>query len=389
MNFASNSTMTRSTLQIDLPQWDNCLLWTALALVSFGIVMVASASIDFAAENYNDPWFFTKRQVTFLSLGIFAGIVVYLLPLKYWHQYSIYLLLLSFLLLVLVLVPGVGKVVNGSRRWLSFGPIGLQASEVAKFCLIIFFASYLTRRAQMVTRLWVSFAIMVTIVGATSLLLLLEPDFGSCVIIAFTLGVMMFVAGVPVIRFLLLSFLGLFCASLLILMSDYRKERMLSFTDPFSDPYEGGYQLVQSLIAFGRGDWFGLGLGNSIQKLFFLPDAHTDFIFAIMAEEFGMVGVTLFIALFSFFIAQIFIIAYTALRRGNLFGGYLSLGVASMLAIQAFVNMGVSSGLLPTKGLTLPFVSYGGSSLTVTCVLLALVFRVQYENNLATAGGVK
>lgn len=366
--------------KIEWPEWNDSLLWTSLVIVSFGIVMVASSSVDFAAANYGDPWFFVKRQVVFLCLGILVGSVIYLLPLHYWQKYSVYLLILGLALLVAVLVPGIGKVVNGSRRWLSFGPIGLQASEVAKFCLIVFFAGYLTRRAQYVTRRWVSFAIMVSIVGFTAILLLMEPDFGSCVIIAFTIGVMMFVAGVPVIRFLLLSFLALFCASLLILMSDYRKERMLLFTDPFSDPYDSGYQLVQSLIAFGRGDWFGLGLGNSIQKLFFLPDAHTDFIFAIIAEEFGMIGVVLFILTFSFFVAQIFKVAFVALRSQKLFGGYLALGVASMLAIQGFVNMGVSSGLLPTKGLTLPFVSYGGSSLTVTCVLLALVFRVQYEN---------
>lgn len=371
---------------LQFPEWNNKLLWSTFAIVSFGIVMVASSSIDFAAATYSDPWFFAKRQFIFLMLGIAAGGVAYLLPLKYWHQYSVYFLILSFSLLVLVLIPGVGKVVNGSRRWLSIGGFGLQASEVAKFCLIIFYASYLTRRAQMVTSMWVSFAIMVSIIGFTAILLLMEPDFGSCVIICFTLGVMMFVAGVPVIRFLLLSFLGVFCASLIILMSDYRKQRLLSFTDPFADPYDGGYQLVQSLIAFGRGEWFGLGLGNSIQKLFFLPDAHTDFIFAIIAEEFGMVGVALFIGVFSFFIAQIFRVAFKALSVGNVFGGYLSLGVGSMLAMQAFVNMGVSSGLLPTKGLTLPFVSYGGSSLTVTCVLLALVFRVQLDSNSAEGG---
>ena len=369
--------------RLQFPEWNNTLVWTSLVIVSFGLVMVSSSSIDFSASTYGDPWFFARRQFIFLCLGIFSGLIVYCMPLKFWHQMSVLFLMLSFTLLILVLIPGIGKVVNGSRRWLSFGPIGVQASEIAKFCLIIFFASYLTRREKLVTRKWVSFAIMVAIVSATSFLLLMEPDFGSCVIIAFTLGVMMFVAGVPIIRFLLLSFLGLFCASLIILMSDYRKERMLSFTDPFSDPWDGGYQLVQSLIAFGRGDWFGLGLGNSIQKLFFLPDAHTDFIFAIIAEEFGMVGVALFVALFSFFIYQIFKIAYKSLSEGRLFGGYLALGISSMLAMQAFVNMGVSSGLLPTKGLTLPFISYGGSSLTVTCVLLALVFRVQLENRLS------
>jgi len=357
----------------------NPLILSVLLLASFGLVMVASSSIDFASDTYGDPWYFVKKQVLFLGLGIVAGTVMLSIPLKYWHVFSVFFLVFGLVLLMLVLVPGVGKVVNGSRRWLSLGPIGVQASEIAKFCLILFFAGYLTRRAELVTHLWVSFSIMVSIIGLTTLLLLLEPDFGASVIICATLGTMMFVAGVPVIRFTLLSVLGLFSASMLVLMEDYRKERMLSFINPFADPYADGYQLVQSLIAFGRGEWFGLGLGNSIQKLFFLPDAHTDFIFAIIAEEFGFIGVILFILLFGFFISQIFKVAIRCFECNKLFGAYLSLGVGTMLTMQAFVNMGVSSGMLPTKGLTLPFISYGGSSLTVTCALVALVLRAEIE----------
>lgn len=304
-----------------------------------------------------------------------------MMPTELLHRFSMLFLLMSFALLLLVLVPGIGKVVNGSRRWLNFGPFGIQASEIAKFCLIVFYASYLTRRANMVNSRWLSFAIMVGIIALTAILLLLEPDFGACVIICFTLGVMMFVAGVPVLRFVLLSVLGVFSASLLVLMSEYRKERLLSFMNPFEDPYDGGYQLVQSLIAFGRGEWFGLGLGNSIQKLFFLPDAHTDFIFAIIAEEFGLLGVVVFIAAYCFFISQILKVAFRAFERGKDFGAYLCLGIAAQLSMQAFINMGVASGLLPTKGLTLPLISYGGSSLVVTCVMLALVFRVQADLN--------
>lgn len=374
-----------NSFYIEKPQWnlsESGLLLSVFLLASFGLVMVSTSSIDFAASTYGDPWYFTKKQFLFLCLGLVAGAIVTMIPLRHWHQYSVYFLILGIGLLVLVLLPGIGKVVNGSRRWLSFGPIGLQASEAAKFCLIIFYASYLTRRAEMVTKRWVAFSIMVGIIGLTTALLLLEPDFGSSVIICVTLGTMMFVAGVPIIRFLLLAFFGGFCASLIILMSDYRRDRLMAYLDPFSDPYEGGYQLVQSLIAFGRGEWFGLGLGNSIQKLFFLPDAHTDFIFAILAEEFGMVGVALFVGLFAYFISRIFKIAFRAFKYDKRFGAYISLGVATMLSAQAFVNMGVSSGLLPTKGLTLPFVSYGGSSLTVTCVLVALVCRTEIENRM-------
>ena len=378
-----NALISHLKMEVYIPSVDNSLLMATCVLASFGLVMVSSSSIDFAAlpTTYNDPWFFVKKQAVFLLLGIMAGAVICTVPTRVWHQFSGYFLVLSFALLVLVLVPGVGKVVNGSRRWLSFGPVGVQASELVKFCLLIFYASYLARRANMVTKRWVSFAIMVGVIMATAFLLLLEPDFGSCVIISFTLGVMMFVAGVPVIRFLLLALLGLFSASLIVLLSEYRKERLMAFTDPFADPYDGGYQLVQSLIAFGRGEWFGLGLGNSIQKLFFLPDAHTDFIFAIIAEETGLVGVALFIGLFTFFISRIIHIAYSALKNCDLFGAYLALGVAAMMAMQGFVNMGVASGLLPTKGLTLPFVSYGGSSIVVSCMLIALVLRVQKENN--------
>ena len=374
----SSSTLSAPTT-LGVPRLDSTLVVSFFLLIGFGLVMVASSSMDFAASGYGDPWYFAKRQLVFLGLGFGLGLLVYNCPLNWWQHYSAYLLVLSIALLILVLIPGVGRVVNGSRRWLSFGAFGVQASEVVKLCLILFYASYLARRAEHVTHRWVSFAILVGIIAVVAALLLLEPDFGSCVILCFTLGIMMFVAGVPIIRFLLLSSFGVFSASLLVMTSEYRQERMLSFLNPFADPYDGGYQLVQSLIAFGRGDWFGLGLGNSIQKLFFLPDAHTDFIFAIIAEEFGLLGVVLFLALFSLFVAAILRTAITSLREGRLFGGYVALGVAALFAVQAFVNMGVASGLLPTKGLTLPFVSYGGSSLTIGCVLMALVLRVHAE----------
>lgn len=360
--------------------FEQALFWTVCALISFGLVFVASSSLDFASENYNDAWYFVRKQSVFLCLGLFAAALCLFIPSGLWERYSVIFLIASFVVLVVVLIPGIGKVVNGSRRWISIGPIGFQASEAAKAGLLIFFASYLSRHRDAVQGKWVTFSIMVSIVGATTVLLLLEPDFGTSVIICFSLGVMMFVAGVPIIRFILLAVLGLFSASLIILGSEYRKERLLSYLNPFADPYDGGYQLVQSLIAFGRGDWAGLGLGNSIQKLFFLPDAHTDFIFAIIAEETGMIGVIAFIALFSFFVFLIFRVAIEALQKERFFGAYLAIGVGTMMAAQAFVNMGVSSGLLPTKGLTLPFVSYGGSSLTIMCITIALVLRVQWEN---------
>lgn len=361
--------------------WDASLLMSLLVLISFGLVMVASSSIDFAASRYDDPWFFIRKQVVFLGIGIIAGLIVCAIPLKEWSKASPLLLALAFALLVAVLIPGIGKVVNGSRRWLSFGSIGFQASEFAKFCLIVFFASYLSRREKYVQGQWQAFAIMVGVIGVSVVLLMAEPDLGSCVVLCFTLGMMMFVAGVPVLRFLLLSLVGLSVFSLILYFSSWRLERLLAFMDPWSRQFDSGYQLVQSLIAFGRGEWFGLGLGNSLQKLFFLPEAHTDFIFAIVAEELGLVGAVALIATYVVFIGRILKLSNLAALRGDSFASYLCLGIACLLGAQAFINMGVASGLLPTKGLTLPFVSYGGSSLSITCVLVALVLRVNKEHS--------
>lgn len=358
---------------------DKVFVISLAALISFGLIMVASSSIDFSAEKYNDPWFFTRKQSIFLCLGFAVGAIAYCIPLYIWDKLSSAFLVLGIFFLCLVLVPGIGKVVNGSQRWLSLGPIGIQASEIAKFCLILFFASYLQRRNQLVKGQWLAFSIMVFVIGLTVLLLMLEPDFGSSVVICLTLGAMMFVAGVPIIRFILLSSFGLVSLSSIAVLSPYRWERLVAFMDPWSRQFDSGYQLVQSLIAFGRGEWFGLGLGNSLQKLFFLPEAHTDFIFAIVAEEFGLIGAACLIAVFCVFIAKIFQFSKQALKKEWLFAGYLCLGIGVMLGVQAFINMGVASGLLPTKGLTLPFISYGGSSLVITCLFVALVMRVKLE----------
>lgn len=358
---------------------DRGLLLSIAALVSIGLVMVASSSVDFASERYGDPWLMLRKQSIFLAMGLVAGFFINMVPTTVWQKYSGLFLCLAIALLILVLVPGIGKVVNGSRRWLSLGPMSMQASELAKFCLIIFFASFLSRRQEAVKGSWSAFFIMIGLIGVVVGLLLLEPDFGSSVVICFTLGAMMFVAGVPLLRFILLASAGVAGFSAIAVLSPYRWERLVAFMDPWSRQFDSGYQLVQSLIAFGRGEWFGLGLGNSLQKLFFLPEAHTDFIFAIYAEEFGLVGAILLIVLFGFFITKIFLLAKQAMKQNQLFSAYLCFGIGTMLAIQAFINMGVASGLLPTKGLTLPFISYGGSSLLITCALVSLVIRVNWE----------
>lgn len=359
--------------------FDWALLLLPLALISIGVVMVASASVDFAAQVYGDPWYFSKRHGIFLLLSLAAGVLVFALPVELWNRYAIVLLLGSAALLVAVLIPGVGKSVNGAQRWLSLGGFSIQASEVAKFSFIVFFASFLSRRTGEFQNRWPAFFKLIGILAAFVLLLLLEPDFGSAVVMCITAGAMMFAAGVPIIRFALLALVGIVGLALLAVLSPYRWQRLVTFLDPWAEQFASGYQLVQSLIAFGRGEWLGLGLGNSLQKLFFLPEAHTDFIFAIVAEEFGLLGAALLIALFAALVARILVLAYRAKQAERYFIAYAAIGASMLFAAQAFINMGVASGLLPTKGLTLPFISAGGSSLIVSCALVALLARMDWE----------
>ncbi|WP_019604398.1 putative lipid II flippase FtsW [Teredinibacter turnerae] len=370
-----------ASISVENTTMDRSLIVAAGLLLSVGMVMVASSSMDFAFATYGDPWFFVKKQCLFLCVGILGGAIIASVPTDIWQKYASVLLLVGLILLLAVLVPGIGKVVNGSRRWLDLGPVGIQASELAKFCFIIYFASYLARKNEEVKARWAGFFKMVMLLGLAAVLLLLEPDFGSAVVLSMTLSCMMFVAGIPVFRFAIIALFGLASMFSLAYLSPYRWERIVAFMDPWSRQFDSGYQLVQSLIAFGRGEWFGAGLGNSLQKLFFLPEAHTDFIFAIYAEEFGFVGAILLVLLYGFFVWRMVALARVALNRQKLFSGFLVFGIAGMFAIQAFINMGVASGLLPTKGLTLPLISYGGSSLLICCLLIALVFRVSWEES--------
>ncbi len=364
---------------VNIERHDYWLLLFVAAVVSFGVVMVASASIDFSADKFSDPWYYTRKHVIFLSLGLLMAFLVFNVPVTYWNRYSIVLLFAALILLSVTIVPGIGIEVNGSRRWLRFGPIGFQSSEVAKLCFIIFFASFLSRKTNEFQQGWNAFFILIGIVLAFIGLLLAEPDFGSAVVICFIGGMMMFLAGVPIIRFILLILVTLVSLAMVAIVSPYRLQRLQTFIDPFAVQYEGGYQLVQSLIGFGRGEWFGLGLGNSLQKLFFLPEAHTDFIFAIVAEEFGFIGAIVLVLCFIGIVWRIINIAMIARRLNQLFCSFYAIGVASLISAQVFINMGVASGLLPTKGLTLPFISAGGSSLVITCVLFAIIFRIDWE----------
>ena len=362
-----------------LSLYDRSYLIGLLLLVSIGVILVFASSVDFAAERYGSELFFVKKQLVFIALGISVSAFVLVIPIRYWSKYSILLLIVGLMVLAVVLVPGIGKVVNGSRRWLPLGPFSMQASELAKICFILFFASYLDKHAQKIKQNWAQFFILVAIVGAIALLLLLEPDFGSAVVISVTLGLMMFIGGVPFLRFLLITLIGVSALAYLAVSSEYRWERIIAFLDPWTHRFGDGYQLVQSLMAFGSGGFFGKGIGESVQKTLFLPESHTDFIFAVFVEEFGFVSAVGLIALVCFLIYKMLKLAHDCLLMNKRFEAYVCIGVASVIALQSFLNMGVASGLLPTKGLTFPFISYGGSSLLITFVLAALTVRIQWE----------
>lgn len=357
--------------------WTLFCLW--FALMSIGLIMVSSASVSFAAAIYQDAWFFGKRHFVYMILGLMLAMLVVCVPMSVWQKYSGHLLLIAMFLLVIVLIPGIGKKVNGSQRWFSLGLINVQVSEIAKFCAVVFFASFFARRYQELHFGWQGFLKPLMVVGVLAGLLLLEPDFGATVVLAGTVFAMMFIAGVKILHFLLLILVGVGSFVLLAIFSEYRMKRLITFLDPWADQFDSGYQLTQSLIGFGRGEWFGLGLGNSLQKLFFLPEAHTDFIFAIIAEEFGLIGAIIVIGLFATLIWRVINVAKNNLVAGKMFTALACFGVGILFALQVFINIGVASGLLPTKGLTLPFISYGGSSLLICCVLVAFVMRAHWE----------
>ena len=291
------------------------------------------------------------------------------------------LLIFALFLLVLVLLPGVGKTVNGSTRWLPLGVINLQVSELVKLFLFIYVAGYLVRHGDAVRRSMIGFLKPMVMVGLAGLLLLMEPDFGAVVVIMGTVLGMTFLAGVRFIQFISFVFIFACAALLLVVTSPYRMQRLTSFANPWADPFDSGFQLTQSLIAIGNGGWFGTGLGGSVQKLFYLPESHTDFLFAVLSEELGFIGVTFVVMLYSILFFRSLKIAANAEEAGNYFSAYLAYGIGIWLSMQAIINMGVNVGLLPTKGLTLPLMSYGGSSLIVCCMAIGLLLRINYETN--------
>ncbi|HEY3488453.1 MAG TPA: putative lipid II flippase FtsW [Gammaproteobacteria bacterium] len=368
---------------------DVTLLLSVVFLLSLGLVMVTSASIDISDKQFADPFYYAKRHLIYMVCGIAAAIVVYRIRLVHWEKSGAALAMFALFLLVLVLIPGFGRTVNGATRWLELGVIGLQVAEFARLFLLIYLAGYLVRRGQEVRATVMGFIKPLAVLGAACLLILMQPDFGSAVVLLLTALGVMFLAGV---RFW--QFTALLCAmtallSLLALSSPYRLQRLTTFLNPWADPFDTGFQLTQSLIAFGSGSWTGVGLGGSVQKLFYLPEAHNDFLLAILGEELGMFGVWAVLLLFALLAWRGMSIGSAAEKNGYKFGAYLAYGLTLWIAIQAMINTGVSMGLLPTKGLTLPLVSSGGSSLLVMCIAIGLLLRVHLEVTLAQAHALK
>jgi len=355
-------------------------LLAALALITcIGLIMVGSASVAVADRLTGEPMYFFYRQAIYALLGLVAGFVVLHVPLSVWRANTFTLLGAGLFMLVLVLVPGIGHSVNGARRWIDLGPVAMQASEPARLFLILYVAGYAARRqVELATTLGGLLRPMGFMILA-SVLLLGEPDFGAAAILCTVAGMILFLAGARLSYLVVIGGAAAGAVVFLVLSSPYRLARLVSFADPWAHPYASGFQLTQSLIAIGRGQVGGVGLGNSVQKLLYLPETHTDFLFAIYAEEFGLIGSLVLIGLFAIVVWRGFVIGRRAIDNGQLFGGFVAYGLSGWLALQAFVNIAVNMGMLPTKGLTLPLMSYGGSSLVIMCVLCALLLRVDLE----------
>tara|TARA_R110002074_G_scaffold101499_3_gene219121 strand:- start:3495 stop:4655 length:1161 start_codon:yes stop_codon:yes gene_type:complete len=354
------------------------LVITSVALLIIGVVMISSASMDMAVETLGNGYHYVIRQLMFAVMGSMLALVAVNVPVAWWERSGWLLLGIGLLVLVLVLTP-LGRTVNGSTRWIPFGLFNVQVSEVAKLCLIAYLAGYVVRRRDELLNTWAGFLKPLAVLSVASALLVIQPDFGATVVLVTAAAGMIFLSGVRLSRFVPLIATLVVIGAVLILTQPYRLKRVVSYLDPWKDQFDTGYQLTQSLIAFGRGEWGGVGLGNSIQKLFFLPEAHTDFIFAIIAEEFGLLGSLLVLGLFTVLVVTGFVIARRAEKAGMPFGACFAYGITLLIGLQAGINMAVSTGLLPTKGLTLPLVSYGGSSLMISCVCIGILARVEME----------
>jgi cell division protein FtsW len=357
--------------------YDVTLILIALALMSIGVIIVTSASMPVADRLHDNPFYFAIRHGIYIVGAIIAAMIVLNLPMQFWRMTNPYLLLAAIVLLLAVLV--VGRTVNGSTRWLAIGPITIQAAEPAKLFFFAYLAGYLVRRYEEVTENLKGFLKPLVVFFVLAMLLLLQPDLGTVVVMFATTIGLLFLAGARLWQFFALVFVGILAVVALIVFEEYRLKRVTSFLDPWADPFGAGYQLTQSLMAYGRGNWFGQGLGNSLQKLEFLPEAHTDFVMAILAEELGFVGVVAVLGLILWMVLRALRIGNQALEKGRAFDGYLAYSIGIWFSFQTAVNIGASAGILPTKGLTLPLVSYGGSSLIIMSIAVAILLRIDFE----------
>lgn len=362
--------------------YDRQIVWLAFGLMLTGLVMVTSASFPISTRLTGSPFHFMVRHAIFLFLALSAAIVVIQIPLERWMKHSVHLLLVAMFLLLVVLVAG--HSVNGASRWIPLGLFNLQPAEIAKLSLFIFMSGYLVRKNDEVRdSFFGGFIKPIIVFTCLAVLLLLQPDLGTVVVMLVTLFAMLFIAGAKLVQFLSLLVIGVGVVTILIISEPYRMRRMTSFWRPFEDPFGNGYQLTQSLMAFGRGDWFGQGLGNSIQKLEYLPEAHTDFVFAVVAEELGFIGVVCILLMIFALVYKALSIGRKALESGEIFGGFLAVSISIWFAFQTLINVGAAAGIVPTKGLTLPLISYGGSSLIIMTVAVALLLRIDYECRVA------
>ncbi len=362
---------------------DPLLIWPVLTLMLLGLVMVYSASIAIAegsALTGNQPHFYLVRQAVFIVLGLGIGFSAFQLSMRQWQQLSPYLFLLGIVMLLMVFIPGIGREVNGSHRWIPLGPINLQPSELMKVFVALYAADFTVRKLPMLSDWRRGLLPMLAVILLAGFPLIMQPDFGALVIVSVIACSILFFGGISLRIFGLIASLALAGFVLLIVVTPYRLARVMGFLDPWDDPFGKGYQLTHSLIAFGRGEFFGVGLGGSIEKLFYLPEAHTDFILAVIAEELGFVGVTVVVLLFAVLVHRAFAIGREAVNFERYYSGLVAMGIGVWLGVQSFINMGVNMGLLPTKGLTLPLMSYGGSALLSTSLALAILLRVDWEN---------
>lgn len=362
---------------------DPLLFWSSAMLLLFGLVMVYSSSIAFAEGSRisgHQASFFLVRHAVFLTLGVIAGAIAFQVPVALLQKWSPWLAGVGILALILVLIPHIGREVNGARRWIPLGPVNVQPSEFMKLCVALYAADYTTRKLPDMKSFKRAFLPMATMIIFVGFLLLREPDFGAFVVISCIAFGVLFLGGLNARIFGLLLVVALIGFVLLIWLSPYRRERLFGFSDPWKDALGSGYQLSHALIAFGRGEWFGVGLGASVEKLFYLPEAHTDFLLAVIAEELGFAGVLVVIVLFAVLVHRAFAIARRAHQLDKHFAGLVAQGIGLWIGVQSFINMGVNMGVLPTKGLTLPLMSFGGSGIVANCLALAILLRIDWEN---------